>query len=71
MRPALNKTLPDQKRRQWDAKYQAAFDGGDKARRKLALSLADAANHDPGRERAGARPDQRSFCLHNQGITPQ
>lgn len=71
MRPALNETHPDQKRRQWDAKYQAAFDGGDQARLELAISLADTAYHDPECERAGTRPDQRSFCLHHQRITPQ
>ncbi|MGE5606248.1 MAG: alpha/beta hydrolase [Bacteroidota bacterium] len=68
---AFNKEYPDRKLRQWDAKYQAAFNAGDQARLELALSLADAEYHHPECERARTGSDQRSFCFHHQRITPQ
>lgn len=71
MKPALNKGRPDQKRRQWDDKYQTAFAGGDPARLELALSLAEAEYHHPECEGAGTEPEQRSFCFHHQQITPK
>lgn len=50
-------------------KFQKAYEGGDKARLKLALALADEEYHHPECEKLSTRPEQRSFCFTHEKIT--
>lgn len=45
------------------------MNGGDRDRLKFALLLAETEYNHPECEKAGTKPDQRSFCFHHQKIT--
>lgn len=53
------------------AELQQAYENGEAARIKLALSLADTEYHHPECEQVKSQPDQRSFCFQHNKITDQ
>ncbi len=53
----------------WEASVLEALTGDDHDRLQLAHALADSEYHHPECEKAGTRPEQRSFCFSNGRIT--